>query len=317
MPHRATLIPPAARPAPAQLSSLNDELQRQILWLITGRAVIVFLGLNLAGAIEILPLRIGVFPFASFLNVFIIVLTGVYLLLWRNGWNLRIQIYLQFAGDLLLTTILVACTRGIESPFVSFYLLIIIYSSLTLGRNGAIISSASGAILYSGLITANQLGIVPSGGRRIEMEALTFRLSLHALGFFSVAFLGTYLSMRLHAVQEELEEKTDSVRQLRRMNERIVSCIRSGLITADLQGKITMFNSAAEEITERRRPEVLQTQVQAIVGDELWSRILGSDLMKDLRPLRHESWLDMPGGSKIFLGFSVSPLMEQGGELLG
>ena len=307
----------AASPAAAHSSSPDDELHRQILWLISGRAVFIFLGLNLAGAVDVLPLRIGLFPFASFLNVLTITLSGTYLLLWRNRYNLSFQIYLQFAGDLILTTILVAHTRGIESPFVSFYLLIIIYSSLTLGRIGAILSSALCAILYSGLMTASQFGMLPTGGRRMELEALTFRLSLHTLGFFSVAFLGTYLSMRLHAVQEELEEKIGSVRHLQRLNERIVSSIRSGLITTDLRGSITVFNSAAEEITEKRGPDVLDGPVQSIVGDELWSRIRTADLMKDSRPLRHESWVNTPGGCKRFLGFSVSPLLDQGGQSMG
>ncbi len=315
--YAGALPPPTARPALAPYSSPKNELHRQILWLIAGRALVVFLGLNLADAIEILPLRIGLFPFASFLNTLTITLTGVYLFLWKYRWNLRFQIYLQSGGDLILTTLLVASTRGIESPFVSYYLLIIIYSSLTLGRNGAIISSAFSAIVYSGLITGSQLGIIRMGPPRIETEAVTFRLSLHTLGFLSVAFLGTYLSVRLHAVQEELEEKIDSVRELRRLNERIVSSIRSGLITTDLAGRITVFNNAAEEITEKRSTELREGPVQSIIGDELWSRIQGADLRKDLRPLRHESWLNMPVGSKRYLGFSVSPLMDQGGESMG
>ena len=60
-----------------------------------------------------------------------------------------IQLYLQIGADLTLTTALVAFTRGIESPFISFYLLIIIYCCLALGRNSGMAGAALSTILGS------------------------------------------------------------------------------------------------------------------------------------------------------------------------
>jgi len=300
-------------------SERAQEVHRQILWLIISRAILMFFGLNLADVLELLPPHLGSVPFVSFFNIASVVLTSAYFALWWSRWRPPWQLYLQIGADLWLTTLLVAHTRGIESPFVAFYLLIIIYSSLTLGRNGAMISAGLCAVLYSALISTTQLGIISFGPPRIERETLAFRISFHALGFFAVAFLGTYLSVRLFAVKEQLEEKIDSVKHLEKLNERIVSCIRSGLITTNLRGTITLFNSAAEEITEKKSSEVLQTPVQFVIGEDLWSKIHSVDPLKDLRPLRHEFWLTKPDGEKRFLGFSVSPLMGKEGEdrLLG
>ncbi|PYU94367.1 MAG: hypothetical protein DMG08_07885 [Acidobacteria bacterium] len=298
-------------------SERDQEIQRQILWLIVSRAILMLFGLNLADLLETLPPRLGSVPFISFFNITTVVLTAAYFGLWWSRRRPSWQLYLQIGADLWLTTLLVAHTRGIESPFVSFYLLIIIYSSLTLGRNGAMIGAALCAVLYSGVISTTQLGLISFGPPRIESETLAFRISFHALGFFSVAFLGTYLSVRLYAVKEQLEAKTDSVKHLEKLNERIVSCIRSGLITTNLGGTITVFNSAAEEITEKKSSDVLETPVQSVIGEELWLKIQSVDPLKDLRPLRHEFWVTMPDGEKRFLGFSVSPLMGKEGRLFG
>jgi len=298
-------------------SERAQEIQRQILWLIVSRAILMLFGLNLADLLETLPPRLGSVPFISFFNITTVVLTAAYFGLWWSRRRPSWQLYLQIGADLWLTTLLVAHTRGIESPFVSFYLLIIIYSSLTLGRNGAMIGAALCAVLYSGIISTTQLGLISFGPPRIESETLAFRISFHALGFFSVAFLGTYLSVRLYAVKEQLEARTDSVKHLEKLNERIVSCIRSGLITTNLGGTITVFNSAAEEITEKKSSDVLETPVQSVIGEELWLKIQSVDPLKDLRPLRHEFWVTMPDGEKRFLGFSVSPLMGKEGRLFG
>jgi two-component system sensor histidine kinase PilS (NtrC family) len=304
--------PPAAaerNPGP------SEELRRQLLWIILGRALISIVSLNLAGPLELLPDDLGGFPFVALLNILTITLSAVYLGLWWSGRYLSLQLYFQIAVDLAFTTLLVASTNGIESAFVSFYLLIIIYSSLTLGRIGGMISAALSAILYTGLITASYfLKQRPDPGMELP---LAFRISFHALGFFSVASLGTYLSYRLRAVQRELEEKIDTLRQLEMLNENIVRSIRSGLVTTDLEGKITVFNSAAEEMSGMESSAMLGARVQALIGENLWHEIQTANFLRDVRPLRHEAWISMPKDRKSYLGFSISPLLDQSSQLIG
>ncbi len=134
----------AERGLGAAATAHTDELSRRLLWLIGVRAVILFLALNLADPLGILPSRLGPFPSLPFFNLLTISLTISYLALWwTNRWLLP-QVYLQIGVDLFLTTALVAHTRGVESAFVSFYLLIIIYCSLILvGRSGAKLTAAS------------------------------------------------------------------------------------------------------------------------------------------------------------------------------
>jgi two-component system sensor histidine kinase PilS (NtrC family) len=298
-------------------SEESDDLSRRLLWLIASRTVILLLGLNLAGPLGILPHQLGPLPFVAFFNVFSIVLAGGYLVLWWSGRRLGMQLYLQIAVDLVIATVVVAQTHGIQSPFVSFYLLIIIYCGLTLGRNGGMIGASLSTILYAGVIVLGHLGLLTAGGAPVELNYLTFRISLHALGFFAVALLGADLSQRLHAVQEELEQKIDSLEQLQRLTGHIVSSIRSGLFTTDLNGNITLFNGTAEELTEKSRTAAINHSILEVIGAGLWTHIHGADLFRDARPLRYEEWLVLPRGCRRFLGYSVSPLLDQERELIG
>jgi two-component system sensor histidine kinase PilS (NtrC family) len=295
----------------------NREFSRHLLELIVIRAIVLLLGLNLGDRLGLLPEHLGTFPFLALFNIVALSITLTYLIWWRSKRGLRLQLYLQIGTDLTLTTLLVAYTHGIESAFLSFYLLIIIYCSLTLGRNGGMVGAALSTILYAGTIIAIRLDFWGLDSPNINTRLATFRISAHALGFWAVAFLGNYLHQRLHAVERQLKEKIDSLTQLQQLNDHIVSSIRSGLITTDLQGRIAVFNSAAKELTGREPREMLDKQVQLLLGDKFWDRILNTDLLRNARPLRHEEWIAIPGGAAHYLGFSVSPLLDQNQQMLG
>jgi two-component system, NtrC family, sensor histidine kinase PilS len=289
----------------------GQDLTRRLLELIIFRGLALLLSLNLANRLALLPARLGSISFLSFFNILGLILTAIFLALWRIDRHPRFQLFLQIGADLLLTTALVAFTRGIESPFVSFYLLIIIYCCLTLGRNGGLTGAALSTILYAGIILADRFGYFGFSNFPIESQQAIFRISSHALGFWSVAYLGTYLYRRLQAIEWELKEKTDSFTQLQQLNENIVSSIRSGLITTDLEGRIAVFNNAAAELTGRESKEMLGESVQQLIGENFWGRIVDADLFRKPKPLRHEQWITLTGGVMRFLGFSVSPLANQ------
>ncbi|NWG14435.1 MAG: PAS domain S-box protein [Acidobacteria bacterium] len=293
------------------------QLRAQLLWIAASRAVVLLLGINLASPLGILPSHIGSFPAAALWSILTVTLTCLYLALWWSGRFLRAQLYLQIAGDLMLTTILVAQTHGVASTFVSFYLLVIITCSMTLGRNGGMGGAALSTILYTGIVSAEHTGLLPGGAARPEPSRLAFQLGIHTLGFFGVAFLGAHLSQRIQAVQKELDERTDSLNRLRGLNALVVRSIRSGLATTDLQGRIVSYNTAAEELTQRGFTQVLGQPISEVMGDGLWLQVLKTDFTQDTRPLRHEDWITLPNGCRRFLGFSVSPLQDEQRQRLG
>ncbi len=295
----------------------SQEFGRYLLGILVVRAAVLLVGLNLADSLGILPYFLGPFAFLPLFNNLAITLTLVYLALWWISEQKVIQLYIQIAIDLALVTILVASTRGIDSPFVSFYLLIIMYCSLALGRNGGVVGAALSTMLYAGIIAAEHLNILVLNNSHMDSDQATFRISAHVLGFIAVALLGAYLHQRLQVVERELEKKIDSLKQLQQLNEHIVSSIRSGLITTDLQGRIAVFNSTAEELTEKYKSEMLGKPVQLIIGESFWGEILDTDFFMSARALRHEEWITLQSGTSRYLGFSISPLTDQQKQLLG
>jgi two-component system sensor histidine kinase PilS (NtrC family) len=317
---REAILQSAPRPDAGsghQRREQTGELGRRLLWLIAVRVVILFLGLNLARPLGILPDRLGSIPFLPFFNIFSVTMAFGYLALWWSGRRPALQLYLQVAVDLGTATVLVAHTRGSESPFVSFYLLIIIYCGMTLGRNGALAGAALSTILHAGVIALSRLGWISLAGMPTELNTLTFRISLHALGFFSIAFLGADLSRRLRVMQLELAQKIDSLERLQRLTQHIVGSIRSGLLTTDLSGNIILFNRTAQELTETPRSQALGFPIRSVIGEGLWNKVDNADLFRDAHPLRHEEWIALPSGTRRFLGYSVSPLLDHKRKLIG
>jgi two-component system, NtrC family, sensor histidine kinase PilS len=295
----------------------THDLRRRLLAIIAIRAIVLLLGLNLGNRLALFPDHLGPFPFLSLFNILALAVSLLFLVLWQVRCRAALQLCFQIAVDLFLATILVAYTGGIESAFVSFYLLIIIYCTLTLGRNGGLIGAALSMIAYAGIILSIQLGLLPLSVRYGDSSQAVFRIAAHVLGFWAIAYLGTYLHRRLKLVEGELQEKIDSVTQLKRLNEHIITSIRSGLITTDLHGHIGVLNAAAGELTGREPGDMGDSHIGLIIGEKFWSEILESDLLRNARPLRHEEWIALPNGTKCFLGFSVSPLMDQTQKLLG
>ena len=293
------------------------DLGKRLPWLIAVRVAILLLGLNLAQPLGFLPDRLGPLPFLPLFNTFSVTMAIGYLAFWWIGRWPALQLYLQIAVDLSTTTVLVALTRGSESPFVSFYLLIIIYCGLTMGRNGALAGAALSTILHAGVIAFSRLGWISLADMPAELNPLTFRIFLHALGFFSIAFLGADLSRRLRVIQLELAQKIDSLERLQRLTQHIVSSIRSGLITTDLSGNIILFNRTAQELTETPRSRALSCPIRTVLGEGLWSKVDSADLFQDARPLRHEEWIVLPSGTRRFLGSSISPLLDHERKLIG
>jgi two-component system sensor histidine kinase PilS (NtrC family) len=295
----------------------SQELRRFLVWLVLLRAVVLLLGLNLAQPLGVLPSHIGRFAVLPLTNTLIAIITTIYLPLWWADRFLLSQLYAQIGTDLALVTLLVAYTGGMESAFLSFYILIIIYSGLALGRNGGLVGASWSVLLYAGIIIIGKMGLLNLGGFYPEYGQITFRIFFHALGFFAVAFLGNYLLERVRVVEKELQARTDSLRQLQSLNDRIISSIRSGLMTIDLGGRVALFNRTAEDLLGRKSTYVLEKPLSGVISSALWDKITGYDLAQNIQPLRHEEWIKLPSGSRKYLGFSVSPLEDEKQSLLG
>ena len=81
---------------------------------------------------------------------------------------------------------------------------------------------------------------------------------MHLFGFYAVAILTSYLGESASRAEEELAEKTGSLANLEVFHRDVIQSISSGLISTDLESRVTTVNRAALEI--------LGASEQALVG---------------------------------------------------
>ncbi|MBI5042509.1 MAG: hypothetical protein HZC10_01460 [Nitrospirae bacterium] len=97
----------------------------------------------------------------------------VYALLINRVNNFVLFAYIQLIGDLIIETVLVYITGGIESSFSFTYIITIIYASIMLYRKGGYVIAGISSILYGGLIDLQYYGLFEV--RKRILTLLSFR----------------------------------------------------------------------------------------------------------------------------------------------
>lgn len=286
-----------------------EDLRRSLLILILSRPV---LAIPVVGAV-VLGLLPGPYPAAELLLPFtlvICILTALYALLWRYSDRPGLLYNLQFYLDLFLVSALSFSTGGINSPFIPFYVLLIVYASLMRGREGGILALFLSLISYVGIVHLGYLGWVPGAEQVDPYGQIVLRITLNVLAFLAVAGLGIYLSERLRRAHRELGAA-------RVLHENIVDSLRAGLLTLDLSGRITSLNQAARDILGFGAKELMLKPLSLIFPQALMEQTLQSDFERTPLPLRMQAWIRNKRKESLFLGMSCSPLKSQHGEKIG
>ena len=100
------------------------------------------------------------------------------------------------------------------------------------------------------------------------------------------------------------------ITDLKNFNESIIQSMGSGLITLNLERKITSFNNSAEEILGYRQSEIIGKYLDEIFPEEASNRLIQTNDSDFRSPLDREMELTRKDGSKIFIGYSVSSRID-------
>lgn len=162
---------------------------------------------------------------------------------------------IQLTGDLIIETILVYFTGGIDSPFTFLYLVTIITGSMLLYRRGGLIAASGASILYGALVDSMYYRIIPlpqvtffSDGPMITPFRLYLNIATNFAAFYATALLTSFISERLRNAFLELDVNRQNLAAMQALHQKIVESIPSGLITLTMQGVITFINPAGAEI---------------------------------------------------------------------
>jgi two-component system, NtrC family, sensor histidine kinase PilS len=190
-------------------------------------------------------------PMRSFVSTMLLWygLSLFYILLFSLWEEQHVQGVLQVVTDLVMVSLVVHYTGGWDSSLNFLYPLVIIVACILLPKMWAYLTSALAFILYGCVLDLNFYGVVPSFATTHPginvLEAIIF---VNLFAYLAVAYLACLLSAKLRQVDVQLKDASGALESLQALHENIVQSISSGLITTDIEGRITVVNTAAKRL---------------------------------------------------------------------
>jgi len=230
---------------------------------------------------------------------------------------------LQVAWDLFFSVAWIYATGGTESLFLFLYLFVIIEASFLLELNGTILTAFLCALCYwtelhleyHRVLTPVQrflAGPKPRDPGVYPVAGFIFILAAICL----TAWLSNNLKERRTRTRRLLQEKTDNIHDLLSLNESIVRCVRSGIITLDRENRITSINDAAALITGYDKREIVGKKLEEFLGD-VPADALHRKGAASSYPSRWEQPFQAKGKQGLCLGCSSAVLRDHNDESFG
>jgi two-component system, NtrC family, sensor histidine kinase PilS len=249
-------------------SMFDDRLW--LAWLVKVRIIILtfLLGIELAVA----RFTASTLPLGLFVSTILLWYTiSVFYVLLLSFWEeYRIQSLLQVLTDLLLVTLAVYITGGVDSSLNFLYPLVIIVACILLPRAWAYLTAALAFLLYGAVLELSYFGTVPSfSTTHLGWGALQAIILVNLFAYLAVASLANLLVAKLRQADVKLKDTSGALENLQALHQNIIQAISGGLITTGLDGRITLVNTAAQKLLERTENELLDQQVHQLFLDPL------------------------------------------------
>ncbi len=308
--------PRAASQGGLELAGLPAS--RAAKWLIAIRLIAV--SAVLVGALLVQATTEELLPIAPLVRVagLTYLLSLAWSVLWLLGVSPRLQVALQLCGDLGILATLVYLTGGSSSPFAFLFLIPVAVAALIFGLRGALTVAGGAFVVYAAMGEATAFGILrpARSGVPIPMlgpSALAFQIVVTGTGFAVVAMLTSYLAHSLQRAEARLEGERTSSARLFAVSADVLRSVDSGVLAADVEGKVVLANPGASRILGSRGP--LEGRFLA----ELLP-LEGVDWADVIRRLALGSSVRMDGsiaGGTIPLGCTISHLTDAAGKMVG
>ena len=241
-----------------------------LTWLVKVRILIltILLGVELAVA-QFTPV---VFPIRLLVDTILLAyaISAFYLVL-LHFWNEpKVQAVLQVISDLLLVSLLVYVTGGVDSSLNFLYPLAIVVASIVLPRIWAYLTAALAFILYGTVLELCYFQVVPSySATHPGIRTLQGIIFVNLFGYLAIAYLAGLLSAKLRQADKRLEYTRGELKDLQALHENIIQSTSNGLITTGLDGRITLINASAEKLVERAEADLLGEPISPQFQDPL------------------------------------------------
>lgn len=230
-----------------------------------------------------------------------------------------LQAYVQFVGDVLLTTLFIVLLGDAGRPFSLLYLVVISVAALLLRRSAGLIVAGLSFVGFG-----CSLFMRPSPVEMPVVERLLatrpeqlYELTVHLIGFYAIALLTSYLARDVTRAERALAERDQDLARLQVLYRDVIRSISSGLITTDLDGQVTSANQAAEQILDRPAHRLVGRPITAtgMFTATSWEAASWGERDSGSSGIRHmRSELDIARGDTIVpVGYSLALLRDSDG----
>ncbi|MCU0554706.1 MAG: ATP-binding protein [Syntrophales bacterium] len=300
----------------------QDQAERNTRWIVFSRLAVAsyFLGVTVFLQFRAVGKLPADYLWISYSLIFFIYAFSILcLVLPRSARRRPMTIIGQSVFDVVFVTGIVLLTGGIDSVYSVLYSLVVIYSTLILGRRGGLSIAAMSSLCYMLIVSPEfsgifqflyDEGIVPKG--ELSGGYILTRVSTHVASFFTMALLTSFVVEQERKTKRLLAEKATAFDRLDLLHRSIIESVDTGILTVNLEGHIRSFNRAAEEISGFTFGEVFNRGVEEIFPGV-------SDVMSPAGPeerkrqrRRFEIVIRKKSGAAMVLGISESALFEQG-----
>jgi PAS domain S-box-containing protein len=137
----------------------------------------------------------------------------------------------------------------------------------------------------------------------------------------------SFIISAFHEVTKQLKEKEKELERLKALaeqraenvesyNENILQCVTSGVMTFDVQCRLTTINRAAEETLCIDREKAIGKSCKDLFDDGDITRAVHDTLERDVPSARMEAMLDRAGG-RLWLGYNTAVLTDRHSSAIG
>jgi two-component system, NtrC family, sensor histidine kinase PilS len=276
------------------MSDIRFNERAWLAWLVKVRVVIIsfLLAVELLIA-KLTPNNVNVRLFITVVLVWYT--TSVFFIVLHSLWQeFKLQAIVQIFTDLAFATGVVYVTGGIDTFFNFLYPLVIIVASILLPRYWAYLTAAVSFICFGALLELSYFDRIPTFQitARGDLKSLQVVILVNFCAYLAVAHLSSALAAKLRQAGVELRDKSGELLSLQALHENVIHSIRSGLITADLEGRITLMNSPGQKLLERTASSVYGRHISDLFVDRLPSLDAGRCEVRGLTPAGKEKTFD-------------------------
>src|SRR5512138_2482578 len=203
--------------------------------------------------------------------------------------------YAQLVLDIGVAGAVVGITGGVESVFVFMYLLGIVDGAILLYRLGAWVAAVLAVAVHLAV------GVAADVAPPLPWSSL----AIHTAAFLLTAALASYLAEQLQRTGERLAARESDLAAITALHESIVQSVSSGLLTLDVNGRVTFLNRAGEQLTG--------LSAEAVRGQDA-ARFFGAFRTE---VARSETDFTNASGATLRLGYSSFHLLGRDGRPMG